>query len=330
MNHSSNNPHNQQQPNRFAELLSSISPWHSGLFFITTSLYLFVALAYNLFSPRRGKLFTTCLVCCVDAFLGLAQSVLIFLYKVKVIFRQEITFKITMWLINACLNASTFTLFWVQRRDFYRQTAVVNNTSEAFRFLENVLLGAFMLLETAKCSMILYGTLRPTTGGESCHLGMPKSSSIAFFSVTFLFKFILFLIMLQPVLRFWDRLRSSNAYRFSFRLRHKVVRPALSAGIYACAGLVHTYPAVLAIRRFDCEKVYKVLFITLQLVPLFFTFTIIWSLGGYRRHLFPFCGPRGGGQRSLGDRSGSVVNSVVATMSVRYGAQPIPVVTVGA
>ena len=270
----------------FTDLINGLYPY-SSIFFITLSLYLFTATLYYCVYAHNKKHFVVCLVCCLDSFLIILLSLAIFLHGLDVLFIQPSTaFKMVVWSTNACINTTTFVLFWYQRKDFYKYTAVINNTSRMFEHFELVTLCLYIFAEISKFLAITQHHAGSTD--EYCDIGMPKSTAILYTGVNICFKLLLFGTMLQPIVKFWSRLKSSSTNRFDTRLRRKVVRPAVSAFVYMTVNLVYAYPYKMSTRNVDCNRLLKVVFFMLQFLPMFFILIILLSFGTQKWHVFPF------------------------------------------
>ena len=274
----------------FVDTMRAINPWHSGAFFISVSFYLFLATSFYCHRVRSDPLWVTSVVCCLDSFLLLLECLVIFLRAAKYAFLSEprTGFQVTVWLIYSCLNTSTFVLFWLQRGDFYRRTAVVNTTSRLVKYAENLLLGVLVGSELVRSFIIVWrGADRPPD--RYCDIGMETTTAAVFSFASTFYKVTLTVLMLQPIVTNWARLRSSSSNRFNFRLRREVIRPALSSCFYMFVSGLYIYPYVLYRRNTNCDDFLAVFLMMIQAIPLIFIVTILFSLENYRHRLFPFC-----------------------------------------
>ena len=135
--------------------MNSISSYKAGVTFIAISFCILVfTFTYHVHNPEHKLRFNNILLC-VMSIVFLVHCVVVFIYRNGIVgvFNEGIThlpFILVLWFTNGTINIFSFTLFWMQRKNFYRQSALVNNTPAIVRYFENGLLITDCLTEILK------------------------------------------------------------------------------------------------------------------------------------------------------------------------------------
>jgi len=91
-------------------------------------------------------------------------------------------------------------------------------------------------------------------------------------------KFLLIILMLQPVLTFWGRIKSSSSNRFSFVMRLRVFRPIICSSLFLFSSIVYVFPYVeVEFISDDCELPMEFFWLMVTAVPLSWLLTVLVS-----------------------------------------------------
>ena len=91
-------------------------------------------------------------------------------------------------------------------------------------------------------------------------------------------KFLLIVLMLQPVLTFWGRIKSSSSNRFSFAMRLRVFRPIICSSLFLLSSIVYVFPYVeVEFISDDCDLPMDFFWLMVTAVPLSWLLTVLVS-----------------------------------------------------
>ena len=123
--------------------------FYSGIAFITVSSVCLIITTIQFRTEVDEK--DTRLYFVLHSFLTLSECGSIFLFKGNYLERyvNEKVFICVIWVLHSMLRILSFLLFWVQRKLFYRRTALVNNSPRKLEMFENLI--AFLSI-SATCS----------------------------------------------------------------------------------------------------------------------------------------------------------------------------------
>ena len=261
---------------------TSISSEKSSIVFISLStLILLETIVYYINNLQDNlKSYNTFL--CFSALALLVQCITVAVFTIKDLESERKQLLIPlMWFINSSLNVFSFFLFCVQRKIFYRQSAIVNNTTKVVEKFETFLFSACILTESVRFSTLLYHMKISSHAfkSNSCQVGMSVNTAAVFLLVNVFLKLILTILMLQPVIAYWSRLKSSSRIRFSLHMRIKILRPAVCSTCYLLMSIMYALSYYIAKERyFQCEEVLKLFLIMIQIVPMSYILLIIISI----------------------------------------------------
>lgn len=263
-------------------LTSSISSEKSSIFFISLSVLILLETIVYYRKNLINKLKRYNIFLCFNASALLVQCITVagFTTKGLEIETKQLLIPL-MWFVNSSLNIFSFFLFCVQRKMFYRHTALVNNTPKLVQTFETLLFSACILTESVRFSTLLYHMKLNihTFKTNSCQVGMSVNTAAVFFLLNVFLKLVLTVLMLQPVVAHWGRLKGSSRLRFSLHMRIKILRPGVCSTCYLLMSTMYALSYYIAKNRYyECEDVLKFFLIMIQVVPMSYIVLIIVSI----------------------------------------------------
>ena len=262
--------------------MNSISPYKAGVTFIIISFCLLLfSLTYHINNPEHKLKFNNIIIC-VMSIVFLIHCVVVFVYR-NGMFNQGTThlpFILVLWFTNGTINILSFTMFWMQRKNFYRQSALVNNTPTIVRYFENGLLVTECLTEIIKfLAAAANSIINVNELTDPCFFGLNNHTTVFIMTWLMTLKFLLIILMLQPVLTFWGRIKRSSSNRFSFVMRLRVFRPIICSSLFFLASIVYVFPYIEVefIETLDCELPMEFFWLMVKAVPLSWLLTVLVS-----------------------------------------------------
>ena len=263
-------------------LTNSISLEKSSIIFISLSVLILLETIVYYRKNLKHKLKKYNIFLCFDASALLVQCITVACYTTKGLESETKQLLIpVMWFVNSSLNIFSFFLFCVQRKMFYRRTALVNNTPKLVQIFETLLFSACILTESVRFSTVLSQMKLNihTFKTNSCQVGMSVNTAVVFFLLNVFLKLVLTVLMLQPVVAYWGRLKSSSRLRFSLHMRIKILRPGVCSICYMLMSIMYAFFIYIAKKRYyQCEDLLKLFLIMIQVVPMSYIVLIIISI----------------------------------------------------
>ena len=174
--------------------------FYSGIAFITVSSVCFVITTIQFRTEVDEKDIRLYFV--LHSFLTLSECGSIFLFKGNYLERyvNEKVFICVIWVLHSMLRILSFLLFWVQRKLFYRRTALVNNSPRKLEMFENLIAFLSIFSDVFKCSANLTLVVKSSWLVDNhCDVKTKEEYSYLFMGLFHFLRFALFLVMLEPV-----------------------------------------------------------------------------------------------------------------------------------
>ena len=231
----------------------------------------------------------------LHSFLTLLECILIFVFNEHLI-QSSLYEKVLIclvWTLHALLKASSFMLFWVQRKLFYRQTALVNNSTSKVNTAEKFI--AFFSLATVafKCAASIMQVLKSKyldteNFTRDCDIFTADKWNFVFISWSYLLRILLLAVMFEPIISHWNRLSSSRQINFNFRMKIRVMQPALLSFLYVCANCTNVI-SWITYRENPCSYMFGEKILYVQLMPIFYLIAVIIPYEKLLQLVFKFC-----------------------------------------
>ena len=227
----------------------------------------------------------------LHSFITVLECVLIFIFNERLI-QSALYEKIlicTIWTLHAALKTSSFLLFWVQRKLFYRRTALVNNSPSNVRTVEMVIAVCSITTDAFKCGAnVLQVVNSEYLGSGRCDLVTSDKWNFVFISWSYLLRTLLLAVMFEPIISHWNRLASSTQANFDFRMKIRVAQPALLSFLYFCANAINVISFMLYRER-PCHHVFGEKFVYVQFMPIFYLVAVIIPYEQILQFLLKIC-----------------------------------------
>ena len=249
---------------------------YSGIVFITVSAVCFIVTTIQFRLEKDEKDLRLYFV--THSFLTLSECTVIFVFKGRYLehYVDEKAFICLIWVLHSLLRIFSFMLFWVQRKLFYRRTALVNNCTRKLEIFENGIAFLSIFSDVFKCGANITLIIKSNwlIDSNNCDVKTKEMWSHFFMYLFHFLRVALFVVMLEPVVSHWNRLTTSRQTGFSFRMKVKVIQPALLSFLYLCANAINHINLGLFIDH-QCEYLFGRLLTFSQFAPVFYIISVI-------------------------------------------------------
>ena len=251
-------------------LMRNISVCKTNLAFTSISGFLVIYSFFYYYLNSTHKLKFNNVLICLYSSVMLTHCIATFIFRSKLIrFESDSSFLLILWLTSCVMSSLSFALFLEQRKNFYKKTALVNNTPTFIVSLEKLLMSLEIITETSRYMYVVIDVVSGLNSKSPCYIGVSKH--FAFWSVVWIMilKIGVALLMLQPVLTFWSRLKISSTNRFSFLIRLQVFKPVICSLFWVFSQIVYTLPYLIGrLSNYPCKINLELFYILTQFVHM--------------------------------------------------------------
>lgn len=250
-------------------IISSIPVFRTNLVLTSISGFLvFYSFLYYYLNSNHKLKFNNLLICIYSCVFS-THSIVTFVFRSKMLKNvSDSSFLLILWLTGCLMVCLSFILFLEQRKNFYKRTALVNNTPTFIVSLEKCLM---CLVVVSEISRYIYVVTDITSvyPKDPCYIGSSKHFAFLYIIWQIVMKIAVTLLMLQPVLTFWSRLKVSSARRFSLFVRIQVFKPIICSFFWVISGMVYTLPYLIGrLSNYPCEVNLELFYILAQFVHM--------------------------------------------------------------